>query len=227
MELHDLPLLFLTGFFSSVHCIGMCGALVIGYTGAQPVRSGSRWAAHLGYTTGRIGSYALLGLASGAAGSRLAQLQSYGSTLSVLLGMLMLAAAAGTTGWTGRLLTGRLRLPLVGRLTAVTRRLVSMPGAESAFYLGVLTPFLPCGLLYAMVIKAADAGSALAGALNMVAFGLGMAPALLLTGLFVQYLGPRLRRAGMLITALSFAVMGLAMIARGLGLPFPWMEYLH
>ena len=55
----------------------------------------------------------------------------------------------------------------------------------------------------------------------MLAFGLGMVPALLLAGLLSVYAGFRLKRYAHRLAAATILLMGLAMIARGVGLPFP------
>ncbi len=65
-------------------------------------------------------------------------------------------------------------------LTRAFVRVVCLPRALRALPLGALLGFLPCGLIYAMLGKAASTGSAGAGALVMLAFGAGTVPALLL-----------------------------------------------
>jgi sulfite exporter TauE/SafE len=45
--------------------------------------------------------------------------------------------------------------------------------------LGILWGFLPCGLVYTVLITAASTGGALAGAITMAAFGAGTLPSML------------------------------------------------
>ena len=45
--------------------------------------------------------------------------------------------------------------------------------------LGVLWGFLPCGLVYTVLMTAASTGAAVNGALTMFAFGAGTAPAMM------------------------------------------------
>jgi sulfite exporter TauE/SafE len=81
---------------------------------------------------------------------------------------------------------------------------------------GALWGWVPCGLVYSMLALAAASGGAAAGALVMVAFGLGTLPNLLAAGLAAQRVlairrQPWVRRcAGVLIVALG--VIGLARI---------------
>ena len=81
----------------------------------------------------------------------------------------------------------------------------------------ILTPLLPCGMLYAMVLKAAETGSASSGALTMLAFAVGTVPALLLTGMATTFLSVRLRLHATRIAALVVIAMGMLLMVRGVG----------
>src|SRR6185295_5836437 len=81
-------------------------------------------------------------------------------------------------------------------------KLMVSPSPLSKLTLGLILGFLPCGLLYAALLKAVSAGSFAGGAVSMMAFGLGTAGALLAIGLFSSVLSLRLRRwSGVLTTA--------------------------
>ncbi len=89
----------------------------------------------------------------------------------------------------------------------------------SKFSLGFLTPVLPCGVLYAMLAKAA-AGSASHGALTMIVFGVGMAPALMLLGSVSSFFSARVRQGADILAAATIILMGVILILRGLHVPF-------
>jgi sulfite exporter TauE/SafE len=57
----------------------------------------------------------------------------------------------------------------------------------------------------------------------MAVFGAGIVPALILTGLVSAYAGIRLRHYATRLAAFTILVMGLTMIMRGAGVPFPFM----
>ncbi len=57
------------------------------------------------------------------------------------------------------------------------------PGLGNAFFAGVFTGFLPCGLVYAFLALASATQNMFAGWLTMLAFGLGTMPIMVLTGL--------------------------------------------
>ncbi len=97
-----------------------------------------------------------------------------------------------------------------------------------AFALGLLWGWLPCGMVYSVLLTAMLSGSASDGAAVMLAFGLGTLP--MLTGLGL--IGARLQRAlqqrrvriacGLLV--LAFGVLGLARAAGGI--TPDWMDTL-
>src|SRR6185437_7395986 len=65
------------------------------------------------------------------------------------------------------------------RVTPPLRELLPTRPVPRAFFLGMLWGWLPCGLVYSVLLVAAFAGSAGAGSATMTAFGLGTLPALL------------------------------------------------
>jgi uncharacterized protein len=216
----DLSLALVLGFLSGLHCVGMCGALIAGYSvqrGSGQLLTGV--ASHLSYNGGRLLSYAFLGAVAGAVGSGLGSLKMLGPWFSIAAGFAMFVLGLYLLGvipafdlskpaeasWLRKL---HLRT-VADLLTNRTR--------ESAFYVGLLTPFLPCGVLYAMILKAAETGNAGAGALTMFAFGAGTAPALLLAGLATTYINIWLRLYATRLAGVMVVLMGVLLVFRGIG----------
>ena len=100
------------------------------------------------------------------------------------------------------------------------------PGRMAAA--GALWGWLPCAMVYSVLVTAMLSGSAAAGALTMLAFGLGTLPMMLALGL----LGARLRgwlrlpavRIACGAVVLGFGVLGLLRAAGGL--PPSWLHTL-
>ena len=95
----------------------------------------------------------------------------------------------------------------------LTRLLFPVTSAARAFLLGTLWGWLPCGLVYSVLVTALASGHAQSGALIMLAFGLGTLPNLLFLGMFwercqhwVRSPGVRLF-AGLIVAA--FGIYGL------------------
>jgi sulfite exporter TauE/SafE len=85
--------------------------------------------------------------------------------------------------------------------------------------LGLLWGWLPCGMVYSMLVTAMLTGSAASGAAVMLAFGVGTLPMVLALGLAGERLRSVLRlpvmRRGAGLLVLGFGVVGLVRVASG------------
>jgi len=81
--------------------------------------------------------------------------------------------------------------------------------------LGLATGFLPCGLSWAMIAKAAATQNVAVGFLTMLAFGLGTIPILLMTGVSASFFSLRMRLFGERIAAFTVILMGLILLYKG------------
>lgn len=152
---------FVAGLVGSPHCLLMCGGFIAA-CGPRPTRVAA-WHA------GRLTTYALLGAAAGALGHALPGPAWLPAAVSALC---LLWFAGALAGW---LPEPRLRIP---GLTAAGSTLARREDLASRFAFGLATGLLPCGMVYAALALPVASGSALAGALAMLAFGLGTTPAL-------------------------------------------------
>jgi sulfite exporter TauE/SafE len=211
---------FVVGLLGGVHCLGMCGSIVGIFTTQVP-KDKSRWPFHLAYSSGRILSYALAGALVGAVGQAGLLMRDAVPVqhLMFALSSLMLVALglylAGVWGMVRHL--ERFGSGLWQRLQPFTKRLLPVNTVPRALGLGALWGWLPCGLVYSVLITVLASGSALQGALIMLAFGLGTLPNLLAIGLFWESVkgwvqSPQVRLgAGLLVMALG--VYGLAKVS--------------
>lgn len=211
---------FVVGLLGGVHCLGMCGSIVGIFTTQVP-KEKSRWPFHLAYSSGRILSYAVAGALVGAVGQAGLLMRDAVPVqhLMFALSSLMLVALglylAGVWGMVRHL--ERFGSGLWQRLQPYTRRLLPVNTLPRALGLGALWGWLPCGLVYSVLISALASGSALQGALIMLAFGLGTLPNLLAIGLFWESVkgwvqSPQVRMsAGLLVMALG--VYGLVKVS--------------
>lgn len=216
MSEFSLLAVFVVGLFGGVHCLGMCGSIVGIFTTQVP-KEKLRWPFHLVYSGGRILSYTAAGVLVGAIGQAGLLMRDAVPVQHLLfaLSSLMLVALglylAGVWGVVSRLeLIGS---GLWARLRPYTTRLLPVNTLPRAFGLGALWGWLPCGLVYSVLLTALASGSAAQGGLIMLFFGLGTLPNLLAIGLFwegikgwVQSPGVRMT-AGLLVAA--FGVYGL------------------
>ncbi|HWP83375.1 MAG TPA: sulfite exporter TauE/SafE family protein [Bacteroidota bacterium] len=228
----DYWLSFVTGLAGSLHCVGMCGSIVLAYSAQRAKGNGKpksnllldNLLPHLTYNSGRILSYAVVGGLFGTVGAGLHMLQGVGVWFSFASGMVMIILGIGLlriVPWFQMLSELRFGQETRNLLFKVYRAsfgaLVASPGLESKFSIGFLTPLLPCGLLYSMFVKAASTGSLLGGAGTMFFFGLGIVPALVVTGMASSYFSQHLRAWGDKVAALAVLLMGLMLVARAMG----------
>lgn len=211
-----LPLIFLSGLLGSVHCLGMCGGLAAA-VGSGAATARSNLARQAAFTLGRIGVYAGGGAMAGFGGARLAAtyrwLVDVQAALAIVAGLLLLHEGLRALGFVVRRSSAAGGLPCVagGRL----RALLAAPGAATALAGGILTGFLPCGLVYAYLAVAASTGSIPHGAAVMIAMGLGTAPLMIAAGLGFHQLSLRWRRAALRLAGGAVVVVGLMSLARG------------
>jgi sulfite exporter TauE/SafE len=187
----ELASAFVVGLLGGVHCIGMCGGIVSTLTFGLPQEARGRLSAtvpfQLAYNLGRIISYTLAGALVGGLGFLLAQalpLYHAQRVLYLVAGLFMLALGLYLAGWW----PGVARLEQLGgglwrRLEPLGRGLMPVRTARQALALGLVWGWLPCGLVYSVLVWTVSAGGALEGAALMLAFGLGTLPNLLLMGL--------------------------------------------
>lgn len=192
----------LVGLLGGVHCVGMCGGIVGALSFGLPEDVRARTARllrfQLAYNLGRIASYVVVGAAVGGLGRLLAEtLPVYYAqrVLLLLAGVLMLLLGLYLGGWWfGLTYLERMGGGLWRRIEPAARRLLPVRSLGQALTLGAIWGWVPCGLVYSMLVWGVAAGSPWKGAGLMLAFGLGTLPNLLLMGLAAGNLARWVRR---------------------------------
>jgi sulfite exporter TauE/SafE len=212
-----LPSAVLLGLFGGLHCIGMCGGISAGLSGAIPQRE--RLRAQWGYNLGRVSSYVVAGAIAGGVGhSVLSLLGPTGiSAMRVLAGLFLVAAGLYLSGWW----MGLLRVEQLGarawrHIAPFAKKLGTLERPWKLVALGAIWGWLPCGLVYAALAGAVASGGALEGALWMACFGFGTLPAMLAGGVAFDRLMATARRGrvrwalGALVIGFGFWTIGAA-----------------
>lgn len=221
-NLSDLTLLagMLTGFASSLHCVGMCGGISASLmmTLSPDRDKAAQVRVALLTQLGRIVSYMIVGAV-------LATLSS-----NVYLGVdreagfvLMRWAGALTLVYIGLSVAGL--APQLAGLDRLGARVAVMAGSPAAgriqqaspVFAGMIWGFMPCGMVYAALFYAMLTANPVQGALIMGGFGLGTLPAILLTAFGASGLMAMARREG------TRLIIGLTIIAIGIvSAALPW-----
>ncbi len=186
---------FLLGFFSTLHCIGMCGGIIGALSLSLPVNIRNSkpklFAFVLSYNLGRLTSYSIAGLVAGAVGVGVLQSTGFdqGHTVLQVIGVtMMIAIGLYLTGWVPQLASvEKMGIPLWKYLEPIGRKLVPVASIPKALAYGLIWGWLPCGLVYFVLIWALTAGDAINGALIMLAFGLGTLPTLITAGFMTSW----------------------------------------
>ena len=192
----------LVGFFGGVHCVGMCGgivgALTLGLPEQRRNHASGAWPFHLAYNLGRISSYTLAGALAGGLGAGLlllTEVRQAQQVLQAIAALFMCALGLYLGGWwSGLRYVERIGGSVWRRIEPLGRGLLPVATPMRAFMLGLVWGWLPCGLVYSVLIWALAAGSAVAGAQLMLGFGIGTLPNLLLMGVLAAKLGSFVRQ---------------------------------
>lgn len=213
----ELPLALLGGLLGSAHCIGMCGPLAMTLGAATP-RLGVNVQRQLAYSAGRVFTYSCGGAAAAFAG-----LWAASHSRSLVLSQAWLALAAGgllvLMGLVTLGLAPRPALRMFGHAPCGAARalktLLTEPTSSGAFLAGVATGFIPCGLVYAFLLKASSTGSVWLGGATMALFGVGTAPLMVLAGAGASLMSISARARVYRLAAWCVVLAGAITIARG------------
>ena len=173
----------------------------------------------LAFNTGRILSYGVAGAVAGGLGSSAGTLLMGDAmplrlALFLLANIIMLLTGLYVAGWTA----GLAPLERAGQylwryLSPLTHKFLPVETLPQAALLGGLWGWIPCGLVYAMLVVALASGSALNGAATMIAFGLGTLPAMTTAGMLSAQMKTKLRdkrvRIAAGLTVIVMALLGL------------------
>lgn len=209
---------FMAGVMGGAHCAAMCGGIVCLLNGRQSNSGFPRWRFALAYNAGRVLSYTLAGVLAGSAGQAglllrgsipVQQVFMFAAGLTLCLLALYLAGispllrgleAAGAVLWR--------------QVEPCTQRLFPVDGVLKALGLGMAWGWLPCGMVYAVLLLALSTGDPVQGGWVMLAFGLGTLPNMLLMSGLVRHVqvalqrrGARLAVAGLLAAAGVYGIL--------------------
>ena len=196
---------------------------------SQARHGGLLWPRHLLFQLGRVSTYMLLGAAIGFAGGfarlqtvedmhaccrpdgqALIAAQSWPWQIYIKLGLGFLMLLMGLFMLLGRRADSLMEFPLPKPIANLLGKGLRTGGGP--YFLGLLWGFIPCGLVYMMLLKSLDSGTWRMGAAGMGAFGLGNLPVLMGLGLISTKLGQvwkhrLLRLGGAMIAAMGGMVL--------------------
>ena len=208
-----LPLLaaaLVTGVLGSAHCLGMCGGLsglfavnasVASLRGQVPLA--------VAYNTGRVLSDALLGIVVASLGqAAVSAAPKFAAPVRLASGLLIVVVGLQVAfDWRFLAPIEKAGAKIWNRMAPAAKGLLPVTSVPQALGLGLLWGWLPCGLVYSVLLLAATTANWVNGGLVMIAFGVGTMPAMIMTGLSASRLAVFMSRkrlgAGLLIVLIG------------------------
>lgn len=204
--------LFVVGIFTSIHCVGMCGGIMISQSLSFAKESKSKLESitpSLLYNLGRVLSYSILGGLIGGIGSVFSLSITAKAFIQIFAGLFMVIMGLNISGFK---LFRKFSIKIPNFLSKYKRKF------NSPFLVGFLNGFMPCGPLQTMQLFALGTGSALKGALSMFIFALGTVPLMLTFGAISGFLSKGYTKKLLKFSGVLIIVLGLIMSNRGLSL---------
>lgn len=213
---------FLLGFLGSMHCVGMCGPIMLAlpFKSKSPIRFILK---RILYHIGRITVYASFGLLVGLLGDKL-NFTGIQHILTISAGIALLIFG----------ILSIFKVNVLSKLTFFERpyifvkkvlgKFIIGDGLVSGFLLGVLNGFLPCGFVYVALAGAIAYANAVYSPLFMVLFGLGTMPALILVSILPRMMSKRVAFNSQRLIPVFTIVFAVLILLRGLNLGIPFLS---
>lgn len=208
--------LFIIGMLTSIHCVGMCGGIMLSQSilkkdesKLQAIRPA------ILYNAGRVIAYTLIGGIVGSLGSALSLSLTVKSAMQIFAGIFMVILGLNMAGFS---IFRKLSIKLPWSDCSLKRKI------KTPFLVGILNGLMPCGPLQTMQLYALGTGSATKGALAMFLFALGTVPLMLtfgtLSGLLSKgYTKKILKMSGFLVIILGIIMGNRGLALAGVGIP--------
>ena len=202
--------LFIVGVFTSLHCVGMCGGIMLSQSiSTEEKTKFEALKPALFYNLGRVVSYTILGGIVGALGSVFSLSLSFKAGLQVFAGLFMIIMGLNMSGYS---LFRKFNIKLPWSFCSLKKT------GKTPFVVGILNGLMPCGPLQTMQLYALGTGSALSGATSMFVFALGTVPLMLGFGAISGLLSKDRTKELVKFGGILVVVLGLIMGNRGLAL---------
>ncbi len=206
----------LLGLAGSLHCIGMCGPLVL----ILPFQSESKLSGlfqSLLYHVGRVFVYVMMGLLFGLV-FQIVDLKYFEQYFSLAIGVLFLILWSKEQFFKQKAKVGGLQtfvLDMFGKA-------MKMKSVMGMFLAGMFNGMLPCGLVYGALLAAFGTGTTVGAVQFMLGFGLATIPAMLLVYFAKSLISNKLRLNLAKLLQWWLLILGVWFLLRGanLGIPF-------
>ena len=215
-----IALAFGLGIAGSLHCLGMCGPLVLSSSNVGRKDTIGRLL-HVGvYHFARIMTYGILGILFGSIGHIIA-IGSFQKIFTILSGIILVLIFLMSLDLEKILFKSEASRSIYYRAQKKISTLFSKLMQRSPLFIGIFNGLLPCGLVYLALMGSLTTGSPAVGWLFMVVFGAGTLPMMLSVHLGLTMI--KFKRLSSLrkVFPILHLVMGLYLIYRGWMIDMP------
>ncbi len=203
------------GLVGSLHCVGMCGPIIISIPWSNTQKALQISLYHIGRAT----TYGIMGAAVGSVGQLFLprDLGVWPALISGTALILVFLAQSFPTVFQNN------RFPAAS-IARFFRSFLKMESVFSRFFMGMVNGILPCGMVYSALALAILYHNAWYSGLFMFLFGVGTSPLLVLLSRIKMALSkyPFFKREKTIRFALL--ILGLLVILRGAGLGIPMIS---
>jgi sulfite exporter TauE/SafE len=168
---------FLAGLLGSGHCFGMCGGIA---AGLGAMSRGRAIVPALQFNLARLVSYAVLGLIAASVLGGVSGLLPWARWLRLLTAvMILMIGLKFLFNFRGIEFIERGGAGLWKKILPFALKAGNRQDWIGRLLLGFCWGFIPCGLVYTVLMTAASTANPVSGAVTMLAFGVGTLPAML------------------------------------------------
>ncbi len=197
---------FILGLAGSLHCVGMCGPLMVSFKVNQSRRS------FITYHLGRLLVYGLLGLLFGLIGQGL-QILNTQRYIAIITGavLIILYTVPAIRKWI------EMTYYKSKAFSTVRTLMQKQFGSGQKWWIaGMLNGLLPCGLIYMALAGSLILANSITSVGFMLIFGIGTLPALILVGFFERLIPNGLKKRFSMLYTILAVVAGGVLLFRGL-----------
>lgn len=209
---------FLLGLAGSLHCIGMCGPLVMLF----PLNGTSKFLGlinSLVYQLGRVLVYVLLGLLFGAV-FQIIDLKYFERYFSIGIGMLFFVLWVREVS----IKTKSTQNSFQAIVLNLFGKVLQLKSYFGMFLGGMMNGLLPCGLVYGALLAGFGTGTTQGSMIFMLGFGLATIPSMMLLSFFKNAITIKFRQKLRNMLPWWLLILGIWFVMRGLNLGIPFIS---
>ncbi|MBK6353041.1 MAG: sulfite exporter TauE/SafE family protein [Saprospiraceae bacterium] len=207
------------GLGSSLHCMGMCGPLVMAMP-FQDLNGDVSTYRLIMYHVGKTLSYAFLGFILGSFGMGF-KLLGYQQGFSLFFGVSILIISLFPYITKS---TRTYQNKLFGNLSQISASLLKRSGKNSIFYLGVANGLIPCGIVYIALAASVLMYSSLKASVFMMIFGLATIPSLSIIIYSKRLITSSFGKNFKTMSLVFSLTLSMLFIMRGMNLGIPYLS---